>query len=180
MSKQKIAIQYRGFEITFSENAGTWRCWDLDIENVDISKVKAKIDHTALKLRKENSFDCLYLGHEDELIPAKIIEYLGEVKEKGPPFGTGPLVHKGYLVAAMRPGYSVSDRPSRQKDRLKSFVRPGPTADAIQAEIRAERETIKRAQERILELRGRYPRVTIEDIATLVKIAEGETPEEEG
>lgn len=168
---EKIEIQYRGYAISFGHNSGLWSCRELDLENIDISKVKAGIDRICLKLRKENAVDCLYLTHGDELHPAKIIEYAGHSTKRIGPAGTGPRVFEHHLVYAMRPSYSSTDRHSRQRDNLDSFIQPGPLTDAILAEINSERETIKRAKQRIYELKQQYPRVTIDDIQALVKIA---------
>jgi hypothetical protein len=168
---EKIEIPYRGYAISFGHNSGLWSCRELGQENIDINKVKAGIDRVCLKLRKENAVECLYLAHEDELHPANIIEYAGHSTKKTGPFGTGPRVFESHLVYAMRPSYSSTDRHSRQRDKLDNFVQRGPLTDAILAEIKAERETIKRAEQRIHELKKQYPRVTIDDIQALVKIA---------
>lgn len=48
----KIAIEYRGREITWSENEDEWRCWAIEYSSPKLSSVKRKIDTIDARKRK--------------------------------------------------------------------------------------------------------------------------------
>ena len=57
----EIKITHQGFDITFAENENIWRCWKLNIENENLSKLKQKINkHISVALKTMN-IDCAVL-----------------------------------------------------------------------------------------------------------------------
>ena len=173
----RIKITHRGYEVHFGQNSYTWTCSDLGIDNIDLGKVKDAIDRVCLKVRKENAVEAYYFSgrHDDKpkLLDAKIIEYIEPVTEKTAPFGTGPKKVVGHQVAVMYQG-DYSDRVTRNKERLEHLVRKTPEALTILEEIRANCAQIRALGEKNRQLEKQFPRLTLDDIPALVKIANTE------
>jgi len=176
MSDQ-VVIEYRGYKIRFGENSGEWWCSDFNASNMDISKVKAVIDRHLLRVRKASSVDALIEngGFGDDfrnLVPVKIVEYLKPSKKRTGQFGLGEEVVEDHVVAVMGT-FSGNDRASRREEKLSTLYKPGTFTDALAAEIAEERRVIEAARKRIHELREKIPRIPLDEIAELVKVAQG-------
>lgn len=172
----RIEIIHRGYPITFSENESVWRCWDLDAENMDLTKVKAAIDRELLKVRKDNATPAMYLDHGgygriSTLIEGTITEYQGAIMEGRGSFGTGPkevVDHKVGFVAQR----GKKDRASKRCEKLSGMIRPGADSEQILQQINALEQECDSIEKRISALKKSFPRLTVEDISALVKIAE--------
>lgn len=172
---ERIKIPYRGYEITLSDNSGEWRCWDLGVENVDITKVKAAIDRIALKERKKEAVKALMLGWNGRVEEVTIIDYNGPIKDRKDGALTGEKVVVDHSVWVMKPG-AYGKGMGRNKEKLSQIIRPGPHTDGLIAEIAEQEALEKAAREKAHQLRKRLPRLGVEDIAGLIKLSEeGET-----
>jgi hypothetical protein len=175
-----IRIEYRGCIIQFSENQSIWRSYDLDVENVDLSKVKAAIDRILLKVRKDNATPVLFLADEyssnSKLSEGSIIEYIGECKSST---GYGKnakdvLDHKVAVVGKR----GTNERESRRTETLSKLVKKCPEAFEVLAKVNALESEIREMETKLRALRKTYPRLTVEDISALVKIADTQSADD--
>lgn len=174
-----ITTEYRGYSISYSENADEWNCYDCGVSHASLSKVKAKIDALHLKLRKTSSVECLFLGEgygRAGVTHATMIDYMG------PEYTSGRWPEKektlvGHKVAAMHRD-ARKDRPTRQTGRLENYAPDTPEVrEAVAAWVQAEREE-EEARQRKEKARNAIPRMTLEMIDGLIKAASAKIEED--
>ena len=172
-----LTTQYRGYDITFSENGETWWCRDIEFSHEKLSKVKERIDKLHLQLRKASSVDCLVLtkgsGYgrdEDVFHEGKIVEYLRPERAKRPGtferVGTGEIIDHNIAVVSARRG----EKASRRTQMLSSAYAP-EAVDMLPA-IHAQQKIIREAQAEIERIRDAMPRIKFEQLADLVRASE--------
>lgn len=170
-----LETEYRGYKISFSENAENWSCFDIEYSHEKLSKVKERIDRLHLQLRKASSVDCLVMenSHHDTgtaFHEGKIVDYLGVVRSQRPGtferVNTGPVVdHKVAVVSARR-----GDKASRRTQNLSEAFAP-EAAEMLPA-ILEQQAIIKRARDEIQRIRKAMPRIQFDQLADLVRASE--------
>ena len=170
-----LETEYRGYLIRYSENGDEWTCYDIasgaGASASTLSKMKAKIDKYLLSVRKDAAVECLELETYSSLriTESAVTEYLGP-KVEGGGWNRGPVHVSSHKVAAMaqRTG---KDRPSRREASLRDFIPLSQEAqDAIALAKRLEK-VAKDAERAYKEAVAAIPRLTLEDIAELVRIS---------
>lgn len=169
-----MKTEYRGYDISYSENQDEWNCYDIGFSHEKLSRVKAKIDDMHRKLRKANAFHCLDISshREASVTEATIVEYLGPIR-KSKSFervGTGEI--EDHEVAYMSARTSLSERKSRHKGRISSLVLNTPGNLSRIDEARDLHEQAKALAEKARDVLRCLDRPTIEDIAGLVNASE--------
>ena len=82
----EIKVEYKGYEITYSEFTNDWQCNVADKKNYkkdSLAEVKIKIDEF---IKKENAFDkieAFYIGREDAYGGEKIWQYRNNYVKDG-------------------------------------------------------------------------------------------------
>jgi len=169
---EQISTEHRGHKIVYSDNAEHWWCGDWDYSNVSLAKVRAKIDAEYLKIRKSASLDCFEFASEynysPDVIPSKIIEYIGEKFERE--WRTNAPKFVGHQVAAVAVR-RANEKASRSTKVLSQFVPDTEDAHKAIAEAKRMHSLAKEAAERAKEAFNAIPRVTIEMINDLVRVA---------
>jgi hypothetical protein len=163
-----LRTEHRGYEISYSENADEWNCFDARSSAPTLSKLKAKIDALHLKIRKNAAVDGFEISSHGSLRlnPCRVIEYVGE-KYSGGGWSNKPkqLVDHEVGCVAQRRG---SERKSRSNTQLSRIAPVGPETDAAVA-IAMEMEKKKNAAEAAYnEAVKAIPRMRIDDIQELI------------
>lgn len=172
-----LTTQYRGYDVTFSENGETWWCRDIDFSHEKLSKVKERIDKLHLQLRKASSVDCLvltggsgYVRDEDVFHEGKIVEYLKPERAIRPGtferVGTGEIIDHNIAVVSAKRG----EKASRRTQMLSSAYAL-EAANMLPA-IHAQQKIIREAQAEIKRIRDAMPRIKFEQLADLVRASE--------
>jgi hypothetical protein len=171
-----LSTDYRGYKITYSENAGDeWCCYDLGkvVTNKTLSGCKAAIDKLLLDVRKAASLKCFELSTTGklEVNEAVIIEYEGPQIEGGPGSWSGKPKHiAGQKVYSMA-RRSDADRASRSRRDISQFAPFGPDTDAAIAEVKRLEVILKDATKARDAAIAAIPRLSIDDIAELVRVS---------
>jgi hypothetical protein len=166
-----LSTEYRGYTIRYNDNSDEWTCADLGRKNSapTLSKMKANIDDYLRSIRKEAAVICYELNAHlsIKLTEATVTEYIGPTID-GSSWGSNPRHVSGHKVAiaAKREG---NERIVRREGRLKDCV--PMTEEAAQAITEAKRlERIAKAAQADYERAIKaIPRLTIDDVAGLVK-----------
>lgn len=180
-----MQTEYRGYRISYNENADHWNCFDIGYSHEKLSRVKAKIDAMHLKLRKASAVECYtvsmpYNSYKDrtELIEASVVDYLGPVRKRLPfeREGTGPVIDHKFAVMSKHRG---NDRKSRSTVNLSDLFAP-EVEERLAAIHEIERE-IEHLHERKRALIQFAPRMELDAFQDLIKASdhkfeEGETP----
>ena len=170
-----LETEYRGYLIRYSENGDEWTCYDMGsgaaASAPTLSKMKAKIDKYLLGIRKEAAVECLELETYSGLriTDAVIIEYLGP-KVEGGGWNRKPAHVSSHKVAAMaqRTG---RERTSRRETDLRDFIPNTPAANEAIDLARRLGNAAKDAERAYKEAVAAIPRLTIDDIAELVRVS---------
>ena len=170
-----ITVEHRGYKIVFNEHADEWSCPEVNhFSSPSLLKVRAKIDSMLLSVRKKIAVKCFEIGSShnsrwaQEKIEATIVEY--EKQEIVRKYGSQETISINHLVAsvAQRPG---SSKASRRTAKLSELMSDTPEAhaahDAFLVLLEEERAAARRTEAAFKAI----PRVTVEDIAELHKIA---------
>lgn len=171
-----IETAHRGYTVRFSENEDNWRCYDLDLENASLAKLKEQIDKLLLKVRKESAVDVLIVGSEysshftvteGRAIDAKIgyerhrSGYTGqETKE--------PTRKVSLGIFSNRRG---GDRGGKSFYPISDVSLPTPEVYAAVAEVERLRKIAKAAEEAVRAAVRAIPRISEEDVAGLIRAA---------
>lgn len=180
-----LKVEYRGYEIKFSENADQWECWAVKAESKSLQSVKAKIDNMHRKLRKENSVQAIvlveYAGIRTE--EAKIIEYLKPERATTRSFqrvGDGEIID--HEVAFMSPAGRAArdkDRLSRKTAKLSSLYQPTQENFAIIEKMYDLYQQQRELASKQAELKKTLKQITVEEIAKLMKASDHQFSEGE-
>lgn len=172
-----IEVEHRGYKIHYAENGDVWRCWDLngkDAENAALSKVKQAIDRVLLKERKENAVTCYEIssGSSFSAIEAQIIEYIGPKIER--PYRRDmsriPKQVTGHTVKAVAKR-RMNDRASAQNGELRGYAPMTPEVEEAIARAEYAKGELNAARKRYEDVLNAIPRMTLADIADLVRIS---------
>ncbi|MER9833401.1 hypothetical protein NKJ28_00290 [Mesorhizobium sp. M0145] len=173
-----IETTYRGHLIRYGENSDEWYCRDLEVgggSHVSLAKLKAKIDKMYLDLRRKAAVKVFEVNggysSKPSITEATIIEYVRPFAEKDWKGVVGRTRHKVATVA-QRNG---SERASRAEKELSDLMPDTSEAQAAFAEALRLAEIAAEAQKAATEALNRIPRLTLDDIAELVRIKESET-----
>lgn len=168
-----IIIDHRGYVIRFNENADEWSCHDAGYySSPSLAKVRARIDKMLLDTRKKAAVDCFelsggaYRGSVDK-IPAKIIEFVKTKPDKD--YRGNPLPPK-HIVASVAQR-SMSEKASRKEVELSELMPDTPEAHAAFARLEEACKRLREAQNATNEAFKAVPRMTIDMIEELVRIA---------
>jgi len=168
-----MKTEYRGHNITYSENSDEWNCYDIGYSNISMQKVKAKIDAFYLKLRKASAVQCYEIsGHgRIQKTESTIIEFVKTVEQKA--WSTGKVTRTDHKVAvvARRDG---NERASRRETDIQMLMPETEEAHAAFAEAERLYERVVKAQKEFDTAYAAIPRVTLADIEALRNIKEGE------
>lgn len=173
-----LTTEHRGHEIRYGENSDKWTCSDLNITALTLTKCKAKIDQFYLKLRKQSAVNCLKVSgahSAPKIEEADIIDYIEKVTQGGG-WTNKPVVVVDHTVAIMATSrWKDSDRKVRSSEKISRLCLDTPENRALFAEAeRIYREVLIPAEEQFKAALDAIPRVTVENIAELVKIKETE------
>ena len=170
-----IETAHRGYTVRFSENEDYWRCYDLDLENASLAKLKEQIDKLLLKVRKESAVDVLIVGSEHSshfsvtegrAIDAKVgferqrSSYSGDAKE--------PIRKVSLGIFSNRRG---GDRGGKSFYPISEISLPTPEVYAAIAEVERLRKIAKAAEEAVKAAVRAIPRISEEDVAGLIRAA---------
>ena len=170
-----IEVNYRGYMIRFNENSDEWWCGDLSGKSYaspKLSTVKAAIDRMLLSVRKESAVTCFEIGGGYTANPykveAKIVEFIKTKQDHDWKGNPRPPVH---IVASVAQR-SGSSKASRREVNIADLMPDTPEAHAAFERLleAAERERI--ATQATKAAFDAIPRVTLDMISNLVKIAE--------
>lgn len=168
-----IVVEHRGYVIRFNENADEWACHDAGYySSPSLAKVRARIDKIALDTRKKAAVDCFEISGGSwrstaEKVPAKIIEFIKTKADKD--YRGNPLPPK-HIVASVAQR-SMSERASRKEVYLAELMPDTPEAHAAFARFDDACKRLREAQKAADEALKAVPRMTIDMIDELVRIA---------
>lgn len=171
----EIKIEHRGYTIRFNENADEWTCSEADYySSPSLSKVKAKIDKMLLDVRKASSVTVFEISHgfgRMSRYESKLTEF---VKTKHDKDWRGNALPPSHIVAsvAARDG---TKKPARREMKLSDMMPDTPEAHAAYAACETLFREAKAAEKRAIAAFDAIPRVTLDDIRALVRLAEGTT-----
>lgn len=168
-----LETEHRGYKIRYSENGDEWTCYDAGngMTAPTLSKMKEKIDRMALAERKASSFRCLeFSGYSSvDTEDASIIEYLGPTVEGGGWTGKPHYISKHKVASvANRKG---KERPTRRESDLSNFLPDTPEVRAALEDLARLHKVAEEARKAFDAARKAIPRVTVADIAPLVKLS---------
>lgn len=174
----EITTTYRGHEIRYGENSDEWYCSDLESggqSHASLAKLKAKIDKMYLDLRKKAAVKAFEINtgyyEKPSLNETTVIEYVGQAKVRDYSKGGHTLgPHKVACVATRR----GNDRPSRAEMEMSGLMPDTPEAHAAFAEALRLAEIAEAARKVAVATQAAVPRLSLDDIADLVKIKESE------
>lgn len=170
-----IQTVHRDYAIRYSENEDNWRCYDLDLEDASLAKLKERIDKLLLKVRKESAVDVLIVGSEHSshftvtegrAIDAKVgferqrSSYSSEAKE--------PIRKVSLGIFSNRRG---GDRGGKSFYPISDVSLPTPEVYAAIAEVERLRKIAKAAEEAVKAAVRAIPRISEEDVAGLIRAA---------
>lgn len=170
-----IQTEHRGYTVRYSENEDNWRCYDLDLEDASLAKLKERIDKLLLKVRKESAVDVLIVGSEHSshftvtegrAIDAKVgferqrSSYSSEAKE--------PIRKVSLGIFSNRRG---GDRGGKSFYPISDVSLPTPEVYAAVAEVERLRKIAKAAEEAVRAAVRAIPRISEEDVAGLIRAA---------
>jgi hypothetical protein len=156
-----LETEYRGHRVHYAENGDCWSCLDLSIEAGSLSKVKAQIDATYLKLRKKSAVTVVVLGRNRGVAEGKAMD-------------ARPIRHRTYQAT---PGWKHEIGVMRPKGegQGKNFEKAGdlalPTPEVYVAidEAKRLRKLAIEADELADDAWAAIPRITQEDVAGLLR-----------
>ncbi|MER9652501.1 hypothetical protein NKJ26_03150 [Mesorhizobium sp. M0152] len=176
-----IETTYRGHTISYGENSDEWYCADLDHggnSHVSLAKLKAKIDKMYLDLRRKAAVKAFEISsgpyERPSLNEATVIEYVGQAKtynSRAPGGGRYELGAHKVAVIATRHG---NDRASRAEKEIQTLMPATPEAHAAFAEAIRLAEIARAAKTEADAALKAVPRLSLDDIAELVRIKETE------
>ncbi|UUV43231.1 hypothetical protein RCCWILLIS_59 [Rhodobacter phage RcCWillis] len=175
-----IETEYRGHRIIYSENGENW--YSPDIEKSDaptLSKVKAKIDKMYLDMRKRSAFTGFEIGdyRGPSLTETTIVEYVKEKVER--PFLSSskePTVTHIVAAVAQRSG---REKAARRQCDLSTIAPDTPETHAAFEIAKARWADVQAAEKAYKAAIQAIPRVTVEDIADLVKASKATLGDDE-
>jgi hypothetical protein len=168
-----ITTEYRGHEIRYDQNADEWTSYDLagkTKSSPSLSKIKAAIDAMYLAERKANATACLEVRNHTSLkvVDATLVEYLGPTIERSLHSQMRRISDHKVASVARREG---SSKPSRCEMPLSCFAPLSPETDAALVRVREAETVLRRAQKAYKDAVAAIPRVTLDDIADLVRLS---------
>ncbi|RWX72558.1 hypothetical protein [Mesorhizobium sp. M2A.F.Ca.ET.039.01.1.1] len=180
-----IEATHRGYVIRFNENSDEWYCSELGstsgyYSSPSLSKIKARIDKMLLDVRKKSAFPCFEIGGwthaRAEKSEAQITEYLGRGKSYNHKLNHGsggyePGPHRVASVAQR----GANEKASRKEIEINTLMPDTPEAHAafvLFEEACRREQAAKKATKAAFDA---IPRVTLDMIPDLVRIAEGGT-----
>jgi hypothetical protein len=171
-----IEIEYRGHVIRYSENADEWTCYDLNsYSSPKLSNVKQRIDKMYLDQRRKSALPCYILEGGYDIhgplrkIEASIIEYVGPEHRRDHSRGmTADVVDHKVATTAVRHG---NERASRTVSELSGLMADTPEALAAFDQAVALYKKARAAWDAYREAVKQIPRVSLDDIPDLVRIA---------
>ena len=170
-----IQTEHRGYTVRYSENEDNWRCYDLDLEDASLAKLKERIDKLLLKVRKESAVDVLIVGSEHSshfsvtegrAIDAKVgferqrSSYSGDAKE--------PIRKVSLGIFSNRRG---GDRGGKSFYPISDVSLPTPEVYAAVAEVERLRKIAKAAEDAVKAAVRAIPRISEDDVAGLIRAA---------
>lgn len=162
----RLTVDHRGYTLHYSENEDAWNCYDLGICNVSLAKTKAAVDKLLLKARKDAKFPCLQLGYDGTVTAVDIIEYIEAKVSKD--YKSKHDVTKHYVASlGHRTGRGVA---SRSVSALDAFIHDTPDNRAALDQANELRAQAKILERNAAAVQGTIPRVTMDDIAALVRL----------
>ncbi len=170
-----LSTEYRGYAISYSENEDRWNCYACKVSAETIGKVKAKIDAIHLKMRKAAMVRAYEINsnhtHGPELRECRLIDYLGE-KWSGSWTASREVVdHRVSSMAVRDSGLGIGQRAGRQERNLSEIVAMTPKAEAQMIEAQRLHVIYRAAEDAYQAAIDGLPRLTLEDIAGLIKAA---------
>lgn len=180
-----IEVIHRGYVIRYNENADEWSCSDAGYySSPKLSNVKQRIDKILLDVRKKAALDVFSIGGSADIRAGKnavrIIEYLGREKVSSlrANYGSGGKVDGEHKVAAFgKDGWS--EKKARREYTINNLMPDTSEAHAAFAryeEACAREREAKQATKVAFEA---IPRVTIDMISELVRIADAPETEKD-
>lgn len=168
-----IKTEYRGHSISYSENSDEWWCQDINYSNVSMQKVKAKIDAFYLKLRRESAVPCYEISSfgGPSKTESTIIEFVKTVEQRAWATHAVTRVEQKVAAVAKRAG---SERAARREVGIETLMPETPAALAAFAEAERLYEDVRKAEAAFRAAFDAIPRITLDDVAALKKIKEGE------
>jgi hypothetical protein len=173
-----IETVYRGHTITYGENSDEWYCGDLEAggaSHVSLAKLKAKIDKMYLDLRRKAAVKAFEIGsgyyEKPSLNATTVIEYVGQAKTRN--YNGGGFTLGAHKVACIAPRRG-NDRASRAEKELDGIMPDTPEAHAAFAEALRLAEIASAAKKAADAALKAVPRLSLDDIAELVRIKETE------
>lgn len=163
-----IETEHRGIKIRYSDNEDTWYCSELSFSHASLRRVKARIDKWWKDARSKAALDAYRIGHDGTMRPTQVVEYLGVRTGYG---------RQGPLVAVLGVNYK-NERPSRSEVSLSELAPAAPELVAMQAELEALKKRKREIEEEISAKVKAIPRLSLDDIAELVKLREEPEPDE--
>lgn len=122
------------------------------------------------RLRDEAAVDCFEIRQSGDKLPAKVTEYVDT--QRVARFGAnGDQVEHVVAVIAVRPGYS---KPTRREHRLSKLMPDTPEALAAWEEYLAASKTALEANKAAGAAFDKIPRLSVDDVAELRRIKQGE------
>lgn len=173
-----IEVIHRGYTIRFNENSDEWACHDAGYySSPKLSNVKQRIDKMLLDERKKSALPCFEIGgayhRQAKKTEAKIIEFVKTRVERDYSNRQKPPQH---IVASVAQR-SGSEKASRREVDISDLMPDTPEAHAafVRFEEACARE--QEAHEATTDAFNAIPRVTLDMIPALVRIAQAK-PEE--
>lgn len=163
-----IETEHRGVKIRYSDNEDTWYCSELSFSHASLRRVKARIDKWWKDARSAAVVEVYRVSYDGTLRPAQVVEYLGDRHGIG---------RRGPQVAVVGQSYA-KERPSRSEVSLSELTLATPALAALQTELTRLREQKKTIEDEITAKVNAIPRLSLGDIAELVKLRADPEPDE--
>jgi len=172
-----IKTEYRGYTIRYGGNSDEWQCLEVNYSSASLSKVKARIDKMYLDLRKKSIVPVFEISRGGThgaplLTPSSVIEFVKTKVERSSYRQEAAQTEKHVVaVVAQRRG---SDRPSRREAEINDLMPCTLEAEKAWENYVSAHKAYFAAYQVAEQAFKDIPRVSLDDVAALKAIKEGE------
>lgn len=178
-----IEVNHRGYTIHYNENTDEWCASGANMfSHAKLTTVRGKIDQMLRAERQASSVPAFFIDADpfrgpQNPEPATVIEYVRERWDRD--YKTGLNVMRGHTVAVMAGGIGMKDRKSRRDVNMESLMPANPEALAAYSNYLDIKHELQKLVVKARQAVAAVPRLTLEDIAELHRIAKAAKTEEE-
>lgn len=154
-----ILTEYKGYKIVYSDNGDEWSCSEADIRSPSLLKIKRRIDNLTRAARSEASVGALDLSY-DKGTEVKVVEFLGDSR------------HYKSRCAVLGLRHTSDSKVTRWEVTLGDLCAKTHSNMTALKDAEALRAEAAKLNKKANEIVRAIPRLTKDDIAELIKLAE--------